>query len=149
MRKTKIQIKPSVDLDVERYLREESKRLNQPYGFIVNEALIQYFDLDSLKNREAILLKRLDQIDRKVEGLHTNLSILSEAFSIYMKTYFARLSEISKEQSGAAMARANQLFNQFLQQVYDASLSGNSLFNDLPKEEWGSYDEAKKIMEGI
>ena len=66
-----------------------------------------------------------------------------------MKTYFARLSEISKEQSGAAMARANQLFNQFLQQVYDASLSGNSLFNDLPKEEWGSYDEAKKIMEGL
>ena len=57
MRKTKIQIKPSVDMDIERYLREESKRLNKPYGLIVNEALIQYFDLDSLKNREAILLK--------------------------------------------------------------------------------------------
>ena len=149
MRKTKIQIKPSVDMDVERYLREESKRLNKPYGLIVNEALIQYFDLDSLKNREAILLKRLDQVDRKVEQLHTNLSILSEAFSIYIKTYFARLPEIPKEQSVAAMTRANHLFNQFLQQVYDSSLSGNSLFNDLPKEEFISHDEAKKIMEAL
>lgn len=149
MNRTKIQIKPSVDMDVERYLREESKRLNKPYGLIVNEALIQYFDLDSLKNREAILLKRLDQIDRKVEGLHTNLSILSEAFSIYIKTYFARLSEVPKEQSMAAMSRANHLFNQFLQQVYEASLSGNSLFNDLPKEEFISPDEAAKLMEGL
>lgn len=149
MRKPKIQITPSVDLDVERYLRDESKRLNKPYGLIVNDALIQYFDLDSVKNREAVVLKRLDQIDRKVEGVHTNLSILSEAFSIYIKTYFARLPEISKEQSGAAMARANYLFNQFLQQVYDASLAGNSLFNDLPKEEFISQLEANKIMEGL
>ena len=111
--------------------------------------MIQHFDLDSLRNREAILLKRLDQIDRKVEQLYTNLSILSEAFSIYIKTYFARLPEIPKEQSGAAMARANQLFNQFLQQVYEASIAGNSLFNDLPKEEFISHDEAKKIMEGL
>jgi hypothetical protein len=149
MNRAKTQIKPSVDLDVDRYLREEAKRLNKPYGVIVNEALIQYFDLDSLKNREAILLKRLDQIDRKVEGLHTNLSILSEAFSIYIKTYFARLAEIPKEQSMAAMSRANNLFNQFLQQVYEASLLGNSLFNDLPKEEFMSHDEATKIMERL
>lgn len=149
MRKTKIQIKPSVDMEVDRYLREESKRLNKPYGLIVNDALIQYFDLDSLKNREAVLLKRLDQIDRKVEELHTNLCTLSEAFSVYLKTYFARLAEIPKEQSSAAMARANQLFNQFLQQVYDASLAGNSLFNDLPKEEWLSPLDAKKFIEGL
>jgi hypothetical protein len=36
-----------------------------------------------------------------------------------------------------------------LQQVYDSSLSGNSLFNDLPKEEFISHDEAKKIMEAL
>lgn len=136
-------------MDVERYLREESKRLNKPYGLIVNDALLQYFDLDSLKNREAVLLKRLDQIDRKIEELHTNLSTLSEAFSIYIKTYFARLAEIPKEQSSAAMARANQLFNLFLQQVYEASLAGNSLFNDLPKEEWLSQVDAKKFVEGL
>lgn len=149
MNKTKIQIKPSVDLEVERYLKEEAKRLNKPYGLIVNDALIQYFDLDSLKNREAVLLKRLDQIDRKIENLHTNLSILSEAFSIYIKTYFARLAEIPKEQGMAANSRANHLFHQFIQQLYQATLSGNSLFNDLPKEEFISHDEADKIMQGL
>ena len=149
MRKTKIQIKPAVDLDVERYLREEAKRLNKPYGVLVNEALEQYFDLDSARTREAILLKRLDQIDRKVEQLNTNLAILSEAFSIYMKTYFARLTPIPKEQANAALARANNLFSEFLQQVYEASLSGNSLFNDLPKEEFISAQEAKKIMDQL
>ncbi len=149
MRKTKIQIKPAVDLDVERYLREEAKRLNKPYGVLVNQALEQYFDLDSARTREAILLKRLDQIDRKVEQLNTNLAILSEAFSIYMKTYFARLAPIPKEQASAALARASNLFSEFLQQVYESSLSGNSLFNDLPKEEFISNQEAKKIMEQL
>ena len=149
MRKTKIQIKPSVDIDVERYLREEAKRLNKPYGLLVNEALEQYFDLDSARTREAILLKRLDQIDRKVEQLHANLAILSEAFAIFIKTYFARLAAIPKEQSEAALARANKLYSQFLQQVYEASLSGNNLFNDLPKEEFLSNEEANHIMEQL
>ena len=149
MRKTKIQIKPSVDLDVERYLREEANRLNKPYGLLVNEALEQYFDLDSARNREAILLKRLDQLDRKIEQLNTNLAILSEAFAIFIKTYFARLPAIPKEQSEAALARANNLFSQFLQQVYDASLAGNSLFNDLPKEEFISHVDAKNIMDQL
>ena len=149
MRKRKIQIKPSVDLDIEKYLKEEAKRLQKPYGLLVNEALEQYFDLDSAKTREAILLKRIDQVDRKIEQLNSNLNVLSEAFSVYLKTYFARLPEIPKEQSKAAFSRANDLFMQFLQQVYQSSVAGNSLFNDLPKEEFISCDEAEKIMQQL
>lgn len=149
MRKTKIQIKPSIDLEMDSYLKSEAKRLNKPYGVLVNDALVQYFDLDSSKNREAILLKRLDQLDRKLEQLNTNLSIFSEAFAIFIKTYFARLSIIPKEQSDVAHLRANDLFNEFLKQVQAASLAGNSLFNDLPKEDWNLTPELKNQMDEL
>lgn len=149
MRKSKTQIKPSIDLEIEKYLKEESKRLQKPYGLIVNEALEQYFDLDSAKTREAILLKRIDQVDRKIEQLNSNLNVFSEAFSVYLKTYFARLVEIPKDQAKVAFARSDELFMQFLQQVYKSSVAGNSLFNDLPKEEFISSEEAEKIIQQL
>lgn len=147
MRRAKIQIKPSIDLELDSHLRQEATRINKPYSLLVNEALIQYFDLDSTKNREAILLKRLDQLDRKLEQLNINLEVFSTAFAIFVKTYFARLTEIPKEQAAVVFTKADQLFKEFLQQIHQESVVGNNLFSNLPKEDFISYQQAVKLME--
>lgn len=147
MRRSKIQIKPSIDLELDSYLRQEATRIKKPYSLLVNEALIQYFDLDSSKNREAILLKRLDQLDRKLEQLNINLEVFSTAFAIFVKTYFARLTEIPKEEATVVLTKADQLFKEFLQQIHQESVVGNNLFSNLPKEDFISYQQAVKLME--
>lgn len=147
MSHSKIQIKPSINSKLEQMLREESTRRKKPYGFFVNEALEQYFDPDSVKVREAILLKRIDQMEIKLLTLNNNLNILSESFAIYIKTYFSRLVDIPKEQIAAVESRSNKLFQQFLKQVHSSCTAGNNLFNDLPKDDFVAEEDAEKIMQ--
>jgi hypothetical protein len=144
--KSKVQIKPSVKSKWANMLTDEAKRRGQSYGVLVDEALERYFDPDSIKTRETILLKRMDQIDRKVSETSSNLAVFSEAFTVFVKTYLSRLVDIPKEDEAYVVARANKLFKEYLNQVGGSFAAGNSLFSNIPRDGAISNLKAEEIM---
>lgn len=142
----KVQIKPSVAPEIANLLNQEADRRKKSYGVIVNEALAQYFDPDSVKTRESILLKRIDQMERRIINLSDNLVVLTESFSVFVQTYLSRLSDIPKEEEACVASRTHSLFKDFLSQVEKACRDGSSLLVDMPREGGMSESEAKGIL---
>jgi hypothetical protein len=109
----------------------------------VEGALRQYLDGTGDK---ALLLRRLDRLGRAVARDHRDLELLSEAFAVFVRTWFAHAPRIREDAKREARDLAENRYKQFVQHVVHEFSGGRRFLDDLPRELVASDAELDAIV---
>jgi hypothetical protein len=97
---------------------------------VLEDALRQYLDGTS---DGALVLRRLDRLDQAMARDHHDLELLSEAFGMYVRQWFARTSGVSEGAKPPARHAAEVQWKQFVAHLADRFSDGHSFTDGLPQ----------------
>jgi hypothetical protein len=124
----------------------ESVRTGFNKGKIVDGIISDFFNLET---KEHVTLKRVEKISAQCKDLQTNLNTLSEAFLIFLRSYFSRLSSIPADQKKQSQDKADILLKKFLETLAKSCADGDNLFNSLPRAADISEEELDEVVSEI
>lgn len=84
-RKKKTQISVYLDPDVMATLADYAARREQSQSMIAEAAIASFLSPDDAERREAVIAKRLDQIDRRMTRLERDLGISVETLAVFVR----------------------------------------------------------------
>jgi hypothetical protein len=109
---------------------------------VVQDALHQYLDRTS---DAALILSRLALLARAEERTKRDVEILTEAFGIWVKVWFAHTPKISVEGRLLARRSADGRYAQFVEHVSRRLSGGHRFIDDLPKEPIADEGELSRL----
>jgi hypothetical protein len=97
----------------------------------VEAALRHYLDKSG---DTTLLLRRLDRLGRAQERTQRDLELLSEAFAVWTKLWFAHTPVIHDDGKHAARMTAEKRYRQFTEHLAQQFFGGKRFLDDLPQE---------------
>ena len=113
-RKKKAQISVYLDPDVMTMLADYAARRDQPQSLIAEAAIASFLSPDAAERREAVLTKRLDQIDRRMTRMEHDVGIAVETLAVFIKFWLATTPALPEPAAQAARAKAGERYDAFV-----------------------------------
>ena len=127
----KKRITPYIDPSLARRLEAYGLANRTSESAVVDEALTQY--LDGIAD-SSLLLRRLDRLGRGVARAQRDLELLSEAFAVFTKLWFAHTPPVPDDMKPSARTSAQIRFRQFVDHVTEQFSDGHRFLDELPRE---------------
>jgi hypothetical protein len=130
-RSQRVRLHPYVDAPVAKRLACYRTATGVTESAVVQAALCQYLDgqTDAM-----LVLRRLDRLGRAGARTQRDLEILSEAFAIWVKLWFAHTPNVAEDAKPLARASAEARYRQFVEYVAEQLSGGRRFVDDLPHE---------------
>lgn len=93
-----------------------------------------------------LLFRRLDGLGRAFERLQRDECFHSEAFAVFVRTWFAHTPSLPEDRRSAARASAEGRYRQFVQHVVQEFAGGQRFIDDLPQEPVAKVTELDAIL---
>jgi len=113
-RMKKAQISVYLDPDVMTMLVDYAARRDQPQSLIAEAAIASFLSPDAAERREAVLTKRLDQIDRRMTRMERDVGIAVETLAVFIKFWLATTPALPEPAAQAARAKAGERYDAFV-----------------------------------
>lgn len=110
---------------------------------IVEGALRQYLDDTADKT---LLLRRLDRLGRALARDHRDLELLSQAFAVFVRLWFAHTPRVGEDEKSKARFDAHNRYKQFAEHVGKLFGDGRRFIDDLPQELVANETELEGIV---
>ena len=142
MAKTKVRrVRISTRLSVE--LRAQLTKYCAASGIsertVIEDALSKHLHND---DNTALIVRRLDKIDRELAHARRDLELLSEAFGRYMRLWFmAHAPSATEAGKGGARGAGETQYRQFAQHLGAQFKQGHRFVHDVPVEALGGDDD--------
>lgn len=114
VRKKKAQISVYLDPEVMGQLADYAARRDQPQSMIAEAAIASFLSPDASERREAVIVKRLDQIDRRMTRLERDVGIAVESLAVFVKYWITTTPTLPEPAAQAARAKAGERYDQFV-----------------------------------
>ena len=137
VRRGRVRLAPYVEATLAERLEQFCAAAGATESAVVAAAVRQYLDGTS---DTALLLRRIDRLGRALARHQRDLELLSEAFGVFVRLWFAHTPNIPEEGKTSARAHAESRYRQFVQHVTEQFSGGRRFIDDLPRELIG--DEA-------
>ncbi|MGD0679505.1 MAG: hypothetical protein ABSC94_29295 [Polyangiaceae bacterium] len=112
---------------------------------VVAAAIRQYLDGTS---DATLYLRRLDRLGRAVARGQRDLELLSEAFAVFIRLWFAHTPPVPESSKRSARESAGSRFRQFVEHVAEQFSGGSRFLDDLPRESIGHDAELAALRTG-
>jgi hypothetical protein len=119
--------------------REESRRLVEycaahrtTESAVIREALARYFG--DTPSDATLIMARIDRGLRAQARTQRDLELLTEAFALFVKFWFAHTPAIGEQDRGAARSAAEARYGQFVEYVSRQFSAGRRFLDDLPRD---------------
>ncbi|KAA3513725.1 CopG family transcriptional regulator [Agrobacterium vitis] len=113
-RKKKAQISVYLEPDVMTMLSDYAARREQPMSLIAEAAVASFLSPDDAERREALIAKRLDQIDRRMTRLERDVGISVETLAVFVRFWLATTPALPEPAAQAARAKAGERYEAFV-----------------------------------
>lgn len=113
-RRKKAQISVYLDPDVQAMLADHAARRNQPQSMIAEAAIASFLSPDAAERREAVLAKRLDQLDRRMARLERDIGIAVESLAVFIRFWLTTTPALPEPAAHAARAKASERYDAFV-----------------------------------
>ena len=114
MRRKKTKLSAYLDPDVMAMLADYAARRDQPQSMIAEAALASFLSPDVAERREAVLAKRLDQLDRRMTRLERDVGIAIETLAVFIRFWLATTPALPEPAAQAARAQASDRYETFV-----------------------------------
>ena len=101
-RKTTIYLDP----DVEKTLADFAARRDRSQSMIAEAAIASFLSPDDAERREAIVAKRLDQLDRRMKRVERDVGIAVESLVVFIRFWLATTPALPEPAAQGARAKA-------------------------------------------
>ena len=105
-RKKKAQISVYLDPEIMTMLAAHAARREQSLSLIAEAAIASFLSPDDADRREAIVAKRLDQLDRRMTRIERDVGISIESFAVFIRFWLATTPALPEPAAQAARATA-------------------------------------------
>jgi len=95
-------------------LAEYAARRNQSRSLIAETAIESFLSPDAAERQEAVLTKRLDQLDRRMTRMERDVGISVEMLAVFVRFWVATTPVLPEPAAQAARAKTNERYDQFV-----------------------------------
>ena len=113
-RKKKAQISVYLDPAIMTMLADHAARRDQAQSMSAEAAIASFLSPDAAERREAVIAKRLDQLDRRMTRLERDSGIAVESLAVFIKFWLATTPALPEPAAQAARAKAGERYDQFV-----------------------------------
>jgi hypothetical protein len=110
---------------------------------VIEAALRQYLDETSDKT---LILRLLGRLARAQVRTQRDLEVLSEAFAVWVRVWFAHTPRIDDGAMELARRTAESRYARFVEQVAERFSGGERFLDDLPREVLADEVELEKLI---
>ncbi|PTW63145.1 hypothetical protein C8N35_1011196 [Breoghania corrubedonensis] len=139
-RKKKTQISVYLDPDVMTMLADYAARREQPQSMIAEAAIASFLSPDHAEKREAVVAKRLDQLDRRMTRLERDVGISVETLAIFVRFWLATTPALPEPAAQAARAKAGERYEAFITALGRRLAKGPKLRQEISEDVDASGD---------
>lgn len=133
-RKKKAQISVYLDPEVLAMLAEHAARRSQPQSMIAEAAIASFLSPDAAERQEAVLAKRLDQLDRRMTRLERDVGIAVESLAVFIKFWLATTPALPEPAAQAARAKAGERYDAFVTALGRRLAKGQKLRQEISED---------------
>jgi hypothetical protein len=101
---------------------------------IAEAAIASFLSPDDAERREAVVAKRLDQIDRRVARLERDVGISVETLAIFVRFWLATTPALPEPAAQAARAKAGERYEAFIAALGRRLAKGPKLRQEVPED---------------
>lgn len=123
-----------LDPDLMRSLADYAARRDQSRSMIAEAAVASFLSADADERREAVLVKRLDRIDRRIERLERDMTITNEAFAIFVRSWLTSTPALPDAEQTAARAKGGERYDRFLEALGRRLATGMRLLQEIGED---------------
>ncbi|MFH1555894.1 MAG: CopG family transcriptional regulator [Pseudomonadota bacterium] len=138
MRKKKTQMSVYLDPDTMALLADYATRRDRPQSQIAEAAIASFLSPDAAERREAAIVKRLDQLDRRMARLERDVGIAVETLAVFVRFWLATTPALPEAAAQAARAKAHERYEGFVTALGRRLAKGPKLHQEIPEDEAGS-----------
>ena len=139
-RKKKTQISVYLEPDVMTMLSDYSARREQPMSLIVEAAVASFLSPDDAERREALITRRLDQIDRRMTRLERDVGISVETLAVFVRFWLTTTPALPEPAAQAARAKAGERYEAFVAALGRRLAQGPKLRQEISEDVPDSSD---------
>ncbi|SDX31255.1 Ribbon-helix-helix protein, copG family [Celeribacter indicus] len=103
-----------LDPEVEKSLAEFAARRDRSQSMIAEAAIASFLSPDDAERREAILAKRLDQMDRRLTRVERDIGISVETMAVFIRFWLATTPSLPEPAAKAARAKVGERYEAFI-----------------------------------
>lgn len=133
-RKKKTQISVYLDPAIMTMLSDHAARRDQSQSMIAEAAIASFLSPDAAERREAVIAKRLDQLDRRMTRLERDSGIAVESLAMFIKFWLATTPALPEPAAQAARAKAGERYDQFVTALGRRLAKGPKLRQEIPED---------------
>lgn len=127
-----------LDPEVMRMLAEFAARRDRSQSMIAEAAIASFLSPDDAERREAIVAKRLDQLDRRITRMERDLGIAVESLAVFIRFWLATTPALPEPAAKAARAKAGERYEAFITALGRRLAQGPRLRQEISEDKDGS-----------
>ncbi|MBB3810897.1 MULTISPECIES: CopG family transcriptional regulator [Pseudochelatococcus] len=139
-RKKKAQISVYLDPDVMTMLSDYAARREQSLSQIAEAAIASFLSPDDAERREAVIAKRLDQLDRRMTRMERDLGISVETLAVFIRFWLTTTPALPEPAAQAARAKAGERYEAFVTALGRRLAQGPKLRQEISEDIVDSSD---------
>jgi len=113
-RRKKKKLTVYLDPDVEKALTEFAARRDRSQSMIGEAAIASFLSPDDAERREAIIAKRLDRLDRRMDRLERDVGIAVESLAVFIRFWVNTTPALPEPAAKAAKAKSAERYEAFI-----------------------------------
>lgn len=113
-RRKKTQISVYLDPEVMTMLADYAARRDRSQSMVAEAAIASFLSPDDAERREAVVAKRLDQLDRRMARLERDLGISVETLAVFVRFWLTTAPALPEPAAQAARAKAGERYEAFV-----------------------------------
>lgn len=111
-KKTKFSV--YLDPDIAEALAEFAARRDRSRSMIAEAAIASFLSPDDVERRDAVLIRRLDQIDRRLARIERDVGIGVESLALFVRFWLMTTPALPEPAASAARAKAAERYDAFV-----------------------------------
>ena len=129
-----------LDPEVEQSLAGFAARRHQSQSMIAEAAIASFLSPDDVERREAIIARRLDQLDRRMGRTERDIGIAVETLAVFIRFWLATTPALPEPAAQAAKAKVGERYEGFITALGRRLAQGPKLRQEIP-EDVGESDQ--------
>ena len=125
-----------------RSLADYAARRDQSLSLIAEAAIASFLSPDATERQEAIIAKRLDQIDRRISRLERDAGISVETLALFIRFWLTTTPALPEPAQAAARAKGAERYDSFVAALGRRLVKGPKLRQEIPEDVGGDADVA-------
>ncbi|HQG27582.1 MAG TPA: CopG family transcriptional regulator [Candidatus Ozemobacteraceae bacterium] len=113
-RKKKTQISVYLDPEIMTTLSDYAARREQSLSLVAEAAIASFLSPDDAERREAVVARRLDQLDRRIARIERDVGISVETLAVFVRSWLIATPALPEPAAQAARAKAGERYERFV-----------------------------------